>query len=187
MPAEYPIPIWFGTMLGSSGYQDTYRDKGPMLEEEDYRDEAMRGIWDAYSPPHVGGFIPGATDTYNETAESFATGQISRLNTWLITDTIRNTSAGSSKYSGYGSIYFLGRRCGRTRAKQLRRSGEREGRCQPYPQGSLLYFRVAGNTKPDIHIIGHWTYPAGTSKTMYVAANNVSSVDLLVNGKSQGR
>jgi beta-galactosidase len=182
-----PYSDWFGTMLGSSGYQDTYRDKGPMLEEEDYRDEAMRGIWDAYSPPHVGGFIPGATDTYNETAESFATGQISRLNTWLITDTIRNTSAGSSKYSGYGSIYFSDADAdGREQSSCVARvSGKVD--VNRIPKEAYYTFRVAGNTKPDIHIIGHWTYPAGTSKTMYVAANNVSSVDLLVNGKSQGK
>ena len=182
-----PYSDWFGTMLGSSGYQDTYRDKGPMLEEEDYRDEAMRGIWDAYSPPHVGGFIPGATDTYNETAESFATGQISRLNTWLITDTIRNTSAGSSKYSGYGSIYFSDADAdGREQSSCVARvSGKVD--VNRIPKEAYYTFRVAGNTKPDIHIIGHWTYPAGTTKTMYVVANNVSSVDLLVNGKSQGK
>jgi beta-galactosidase len=178
---------WFGTMLGNSGYQDAYRDKGPELEEEDYRDEAMRGIWDTYSPPHVGGFIPGATDTYNETAESFATGQISRLNTWLITDTIRNTSAGSSKYSGYGSIYFTDADAdGRLQSSCVCRvSGKVDA--NRIPKEAYYTFRVAGNTKPDIHIIGHWTYPAGTTKTMYVAANNVSSVDLLVNGKSQGK
>jgi beta-galactosidase len=178
---------WFGTMLGNSGYQDAYRDKGPELEEEDYRDEAMRGIWDDYSPPHVGGFIPGATDTYNETAESFTTGQIARLNTWLITDTIRNTSAGSSKYSGYGSIYFSDADAdGREQSSCVCRvSGKVDA--NRIPKEAYYAFRVAGNTQPDIHIIGHWTYPAGTTKTMYVVANNVSSVDLLVNGKSQGK
>ena len=178
---------WFGTMLGNSGYQDAYRDKGPELEEEDYRDEAMRGIWDDYSPPHVGGFIPGATDTYNETAESFTTGQIARLNTWLITDTIRNTSAGSSRYSGYGSIYFSDADAdGREQSSCVCRvSGKVDA--NRIPKEAYYSFRVAGNTQPDIHIIGHWTYPAGTTKTMYVVANNVSSVDLLINGKSQGK
>ena len=182
-----PYSDWFGTMLGNSGYQDAYRDKGPELEEEDYRDEAMRGIWDDYSPPHVGGFIPGATDTYNETSESFDTGQIARLNTWLITDTIRNTSASTSKYSGYGSIYFSDADAdGREQSSCVCRvSGKVDA--NRIPKEAYYSFRVAGNTQPDIHIIGHWTYPAGTTKTMYVVANNVSSVDLLVNGKSQGK
>jgi beta-galactosidase len=43
------------------------------------------------------------------------------------------------------------------------------------------------NEKPDIHIIGHWTYPANTTKTMNVVANNVDSVELFVNGVSKGK
>ena len=74
-----PSADWFGTMiaydtgnLGSGyfrGYSDAYRDQGPILEEEDFRDESLRGIWDQYSPPHVGGFVPGLLDTYNQTSE----------------------------------------------------------------------------------------------------------------------
>jgi hypothetical protein len=43
------------------------------------------------------------------------------------------------------------------------------------------------NEKPDIHIIGHWTYPANTTKTMNVIANNVDSVEFFVNGDSRGK
>ncbi len=49
------------------------------------------------------------------------------------------------------------------------------------------------NEKPDIHIIGHWTYPATqpdgskTVKTIDVVANNVDSVELFVNGVSKGK
>jgi beta-galactosidase len=42
------------------------------------------------------------------------------------------------------------------------------------------------NAAPDIHIIGHWTYPTNTVKTVYVAANHCDSVELFVNGKSLG-
>lgn len=45
---------------------------------------------------------------------------------------------------------------------------------------------MVGNTHPDIHILGHWTYPVGTTKTMYVVANT-PSVELFVNGSSLGR
>jgi beta-galactosidase len=38
---------------------------------------------------------------------------------------------------------------------------------------------------PQVHIIGHWTYPAGTKKNVYVAANG-EAVELFVNGKSFG-
>ncbi|HJX62600.1 MAG TPA: DUF4982 domain-containing protein [Polyangia bacterium] len=183
--AAIPSCDYFGTMLGNSGYQDAYRDKGPIVETEDYRDEAMRGVWDEYSPPHVGGFIPGATDTYSLNSENFTTGQVARLNTWLITSTIRNTSGG--KYSAYASIYFSDSDAdGREQSSCVTRvSGKVD--VNRIPKEAYYAFRVAGNTKPDIHIVGHWTYPAGTTKTMYVLANNVSSVDLLVNGKSLGK
>jgi beta-galactosidase len=42
------------------------------------------------------------------------------------------------------------------------------------------------NEKPDIHIIGHWNYPADTKKTMYVAATHCDKVELFLNGKSLG-
>jgi beta-galactosidase len=40
--------------------------------------------------------------------------------------------------------------------------------------------------KPAIHIIGHWTYPAGTKKAVYVVSN-CDEVELFINGTSQGR
>src|SRR5579875_2401235 len=46
------------------------------------------------------------------------------------------------------------------------------------------------NQKPDLHILGHWSYPTGpdakrTVKTIYVIANT-ESVELFVNGRSVG-
>ena len=51
-----------------------------------------------------------------------------------------------------------------------------------------IYFlhRVMQNDEPDIHIIGHWTYPPDTKKTVYVAANHVDAVELFINGTSKG-
>jgi beta-galactosidase len=185
---------WFGTMVawngsqpGSGyfrGYTDAYRDQGPIIEEEDYRDEANRGIWDDYTPPHIGGFVPGPLDTYNETAESFTTGQVGQLNVWLNVATIRNTSSSTSHFAGYASIYF----------SDSDADGRQESSCVCRVSGKVdavrlpkeIYysFRVAGNTQPDIHIIGHWTYPAGTKKTMYVLSNT-ASVGLSINGGAE--
>ncbi|MES1165603.1 MAG: DUF4982 domain-containing protein, partial [Verrucomicrobiota bacterium] len=194
---------YFGTMiaydptnLGSAyfrGYSDAYRDKGPVLEAEDFRDEALRGIWDQYSPPHVGGFVPGAMDTYNETSEVFTVGdgtnsdgQVSRLNAWLKLETIRNTTPASSRYSGYGSIYFSDENAdGRLNSTAVCRVSGKVDAVR-LPKEPYYAFRVAGNTQPDVHIVGHWTYPAGTKKTMYVIANT-PSVELFVNGTSAGK
>ena len=55
-----------------------------------------------------------------------------------------------------------------------------------------IYFahRVMQNDRPGLHILGHWSYPAGpdakkTVKTNYVVANT-ESVELFVNRKSLG-
>jgi beta-galactosidase len=55
------------------------------------------------------------------------------------------------------------------------------------PKEAYFAERVMQSEKPDIHIIGHWTYPANTTKTMNVVASNVDSVKLLVNGESKGK
>src|SRR5580704_17089802 len=38
---------------------------------------------------------------------------------------------------------------------------------------------------PQVHIIGHWTYPAGTKKAIYIASYG-EKVELFLNGKSLG-
>jgi beta-galactosidase len=194
---------WYGTMVAYNGSNPTsaifrgcstgFRDKGPIIEEEDFRDESLRGIWDQYSPPHVGGFIPGSLDTYNETSEVFTigdgssdSGQMARLNDWLKVETIRNTNAATSFYAGYASIYFADENAdGRLDSSAVCRAGGKVDAVR-LPKEVYYGFRVAGNTQPDIHIVGHWTYPAGTTKTMYVVANT-PSVELFVNGASKGK
>src|SRR5262249_13149118 len=39
---------------------------------------------------------------------------------------------------------------------------------------------------PQVHIIGHWSYPANTRKDVFVASN-AEGVELVVNGKSLGK
>ena len=52
-----------------------------------------------------------------------------------------------------------------------------------------IYFasRVMQSPRPDIHIVGHWTYPKGTKKTVYVFASHCDSVELTLEGKSIGK
>jgi beta-galactosidase len=197
-----PYAQWFGTMMAYytggaiveggnyfRGYSPAYRDQGPILELEDFRDEAVRGIWDDYSPPSFG-FKPGPTDTYQWNSESFIVGvdgQVSRLNGYLNLYTISNTDSSSGRYSAYASLHFSDSNAdGRLQSSSVAESGGKVDAVR-LPKQVYYSFRVAGNTQPDIHIIGHWSYPAGTTKTMYVLANHVSSVELFVNGVSQGK
>jgi beta-galactosidase len=54
------------------------------------------------------------------------------------------------------------------------------------PKEIYYAHRVIQSETPDLHIIGHWTYPADTKKTMYVISNT-KTVELLLNGQSLGK
>jgi beta-galactosidase len=173
------------------GYSIARRDKAPLIESEDFRDEAGRNIWDDYSPPHFG-FKPKAgmrgtrpIDTWHWNSETFALAATTRYHAYMI-NRIDNKDPAHSKWSAYGSIYFTdsdadGRQQG---SYVVRVSGKADA--VRLPKSIYHVSRVMQNDKPDIHIIGHWNYPAGTKKNMYVAASNCDQVEFFVNGKSLG-
>ncbi len=66
----------------------------------------------------------------------------------------------------------------------LRVSGKVDG--VRLPKEIYYVSRVMQSPRPDLHIIGHWSYPVGTTKTVYVAAARCDAVELFVNGRSQG-
>ncbi len=196
---------FYGVMIGQApqtdrvagddifrGYSIARRDKAPLIETEDFRDEAGRNVWDSYSPPHFG-FTPvsgtgkdgRAVDSWHWNSESFCLAGAARYNAY-VTNRIDNTDPAHSKWSGYSSIYFTdedadGRQQG---SYVLRVSGKMDG--VRLPKSMFFVSRVMQNEKPDLHIIGHWNYPAGTKKNMYVAASHCDKVELFVNGKSIG-
>ena len=199
-----PICEWYGIMIGQApqtdrisgddifrGYSISRRDKAPLIETEDFRDEAGRNIWDEYSPPHFGfkpqaGMIGGRpVDTWHWNSETFCLAATTRYASY-VNNRIDNTDPAHSKWSGYASIYFTdsdadGRQQG---SYVLRVSGKADG--VRLPKSLFFVSRVMQNEKPDIHIIGHWTYPANTIKTIYVAASHCDKVELFLNGKSLG-
>ena len=178
------------------GYSVERRDKAPLIEVEDFRDEAARGIWDDVSPPHFG-FKPhdvasaGTTDPgpggdiWHWNSETFALAATVRY-TAYVRNRIDNPDPAHSKWSAYSSIFWSdsdsdGRQDG---SEVLRVSGKVDG--VRLPKEIFYVSRVMQSATPDLHIIGHWTYPAGTKKTVYVAASLCDQVELFVNGKSQG-
>jgi beta-galactosidase len=170
-------------MLGGP-YDAQMRDKAPLIETEDFRDEGARRFWDDFSPPYFG-FKKGPNDTWNYNSETFALAQVKRY--WSFwSSRISNTNPEQSKWSAYASIYFIDSDAdGRQDSSEVCRVS---GKVDAVRLPKEVYFveRVMQNEKPDIHIIGHWTYPANTTKTMNVVANNVDSVELFVNGASKG-
>ncbi len=196
--AVTPIAEYYGVMLGQDkrtdtivtpgeifrGYSVDRRNRAPLIEAEDFRDEAARRFWDDYSPPHFG-FKPGPNDVYHWNSETFCLAAAVRYHDYF-SNIITNTDPAHSKWSGYASIYWSDSNAdGRQDSSEVARVSGKVDAVR-LPKEAYYVYRVMQNSAPDIHIIGHWTYPTNTVKTIYVAANHCDSVELFVNGKSQG-
>ena len=197
--ANTPVQEYYGVMIGQApetdalkdpmdmfrAYSAERRDRAPIIETEDFRDEGARRYWDDYSPPYFG-FKKGPNDTYQYTSESFAVAGVKRY--WDYWENrISNTDAAHSKWSGYCSIYFTDEDAdGRQDSSEVARVSGKVDAVR-LPKEIYFAYRVIQNDEPDLHILGHWTYPADrkTVKTVYVIANT-DSVELFVNGKSLG-
>jgi len=89
--ATTPIAEFYGVMIGQDrrtdqlasptdmfrGYSAVRRDRAPLIETEDFRDEGARRFWDDFSPPYFG-FKKGPNDTWQYTSESFALAAVAR-------------------------------------------------------------------------------------------------------------
>ena len=197
-PATTPIAEYFGVMIGQDpktdalktptamfrAYSAERRDLAPLIETEDFRDEGARRFWDDYSPPYFG-FKKGPNDTYAWNSETFALAAVGRY--WAYwKNRISNPDPAHSKWSGYASIYFSDSNAdGRQQSSEVARvSGKVDAVRIPKP----IYFahRVMQSPRPDIHILGHWTYPEATRKTVYVISNT-QAVELRLNGQLLGK
>ena len=196
--AVTPFAEYYGVMIGQDrhtdeikapgdifrGYSVDRRDKAPLIETEDFRDEASRRFWDDHSPPHFG-FKKGPNDQYSWNSETFCIAAAGRYNDYLM-NIITNQNPAHAKWSGYASIYWSDSNAdGRQDSSEVARVSGKVDSVR-LPKEAYYVYRVMQNEAPDIHIIGHWTYPTNTVKTVYVAANHCDSVELFVNEKSQG-
>jgi len=209
-----PVSEYFEVMVGQDprtdalsnatalfrGYSAERRDRAPLIEAEDFRDEGARRFWDEYSPPFYKA-TKGPHDTYMidseylYDSESFALAGIARY--WAYwQNRISNPDPAHSKWSGYASIYFSDSDAdGRQDSSEVCRVS---GKVDAVRLPKQLYFahRVIQNPDPDLHILGHWSYPPfqrmdceqpaqKTVKTVYVIANT-EKVELFLNGRSLG-
>jgi beta-galactosidase len=183
-PGAIAASEWLGTMLGQP-YSAPMRDQAPLIETEDFRDEGARRFWDDFSPPYFG-FKKGPNDTWNYNSETFAVAQVRQY--WRFwSNRISNTDPEKSKWAAYASIYFVDSNAdGRQDSSEVCRVSGKVDAVR-LPKEAYFAERVMQNEKPDIHIIGHWTYPANTTKTMNVVASNVDTVEFFVNGTSRGK
>ncbi len=162
-----------GSMLSS-----TYGAK-PAVEGEYDRLEVRRGVWD-HSTTGFETFTNSTSSsdaaTYSDvTNESFAISQIE----W------KNSIKSSTKYVGGANWIFSDSIShGRVLSEVSRVSGEVDA--MMIPKESYYVDQTIFGEDPSVYIIGHWNYPAGTVKNIYVAGNNVKSVKLYLNGTLVG-
>ena len=165
-------------------YSEARRDRLPIIEVEDFRDECARRFWDDCSPPHFG-FKKKGDDTWEYTQETFTLAAVRRYATYL-SHIITNKTSDDARWSGYASIIFADTVShGRQYASEVCRVSGKVDAVR-VPKEAYYAYRVVQNPQPDVHIVGHWTYPANTKKTVYVIANT-DTVELLLNGRSLGK
>ena len=145
----------------------------PVVEGEYDREESPRRIWDKYSPPDFG--YPGSKGQPQAfDSEDFAVHEVSQY--------VRKV--GASYHSGGANWVFSDSTSGgRVDCETARDSGEVDG--VRLPKEAYYVCAVMFRSEPGVHIIGHWNYPTGTKKAVYVASNG-DDVELFINGKSVG-
>jgi beta-galactosidase len=158
--------------IGTEGGREIARL--PVVEGEYDREESPRRVWDKYSPPSFG--YPEAKDqTYDLTSEEYAVNQVAQYVKKL----------GAANHSGGANWIFSDSTSGgRVSTEVARAGGEVDG--VRLPKEAYYVCKAMFRDDPQVHIVGHWTYPAGTKKNVYVASN-AEEVELFVNGKSLGR
>lgn len=147
----------------------------PVIEGEYDREESPRRIWDDFSPPTFGYAAAKNRSDYVLTSEQYAVNQMVQY----------LSKVGMPEHCGGANWIFSDTTSGgRDAAEVARAGGEVDGVRLP-KEAYYVCSAMFDARDPQVHIIGHWTYPAGTKKTIYVASN-CGSVELFVNGKSLG-
>jgi beta-galactosidase len=145
----------------------------PVVEGEYNREESPRRVWDNFSPPGFG-YPEGKGQTYHLTSEEYAVNQVAQF--------VRKV--GTPEHSGGANWIFSDSTSGgRVACEVARTSGEVDG--VRLPKEAYYVCQAMFRADPQVHIIGHWNYPAGTGKNIYVVSNG-DAVELFVNGKSLG-
>ncbi len=148
-----------------------FREGMTPIEGEYNREESPRRVWDRQTPPYENWHAVGS---YDLTAEQFA------LNQCWQWDKVSFRGHGG----GANWIFSDSTSGGRVNTEVSRTSGEVDG--VRLPKEAYYACRVIFSDEPDMHLLGHWNYPAGTKKTQYVISN-AEEVELFLNGKSLGK
>ena len=158
--------------IGTEGGREIARL--PVVEGEYNREESPRRVWDDQSPPGFG-YPEAKGQTYQLTSELFAVNQVAQF--------VKKLGA-PGHAGGANWIFSDSTSGGRVAVEVARASGEVDA--ARLPKEAFYACAVMFRAEPGVHIIGHWSYPSGTRKTVYVISN-AETVELFVNGERVGR
>ncbi len=164
--------------------------KHPMWAMEYCRDEGLRKYWDEYSHPyHKEGDGPlyrgKPALEYNHNMDQMAIEMVRRwYDYWL-----ERPGTGTRVSSGGVKIVFSDTNTHHRGESNYRTSGVTDP--MRIPKDAFFAHQVMWNgwVEPEArqtYIIGHWNYPEGTVKPVYVVST-ADEVELFLNGKSLGK
>ena len=164
--------------------------KHPMWAMEYCRDEGYRMYWDDYSYPyHKQGAGPyyrkAPADIYNQNQDQLTIEQIRRWHDYYVV----RPGMGRRVSSGGVKIVFSDTNTHGRSEMNYRTSGVVDA--MRIPKDAFFAHQVMWNSWVDVehkasYIIGHWNYPDGVVKDVYVVSTS-PVVELFVNGKSVGK
>ncbi|MDO5556305.1 MAG: hypothetical protein Q4G09_06860 [Clostridia bacterium] len=152
------------TTEGKTGMNNQRLGYKPEVEGEYNRLEARRGVWDIYTKGYSNFknevYLSSNTAYENVSSENFAVYQITSYT---------NMIDKSSHCGGGNWIFSDSVSHGRVKSEVSRASGEVDA--VMLPKESYWVTKTIFSDTESAHIIGHWNYPTGTIKDVYVAAN----------------
>lgn len=143
----------------------------PTVEGEYNREESPRRVWDRQTPPYQNWHASGR---YDLSAAEYALNQLYHY------EKIAPLWHGG----GANWIFVDSTSGGRVDSEVTRTSGELDA--MRLPKEAYHVCRVIFTDEPDLHLVGHWNYPAGTIKDVEVVAD-CDEVSLQLNGREIGR
>ena len=163
--------------------------KHPMWAMEYCRDEGLRKYWDNYSYPfHQEGDGPlyrgNPAPDYNHNMDAMAVEMVRRwYDYWR-----ERPGTGTRVSSGGVKIVFSDTNTHHRGESNFRTSGVTDAMRIPkdaFYAHQVMWSGWVDDEVPATHVIGHWNYPEGTRKPVYVVSN-ADEVELLLNGRSLG-
>jgi beta-galactosidase len=150
----------------------------PMWDDEYSRGECPRRVWDKYTPPSYGyrniADPSNVIDEYPTDSFKFNSSEdLARMNVKKYNDRwskrggqgLTSISCGGAKII-WGDSMSHGRM---SNTELARVSGAVDG--VRLPKETYFGMQAAHNPNPQVCILGHWNYPAGTVKNMYVISS----------------